>query len=312
MAGQSTNTNSKPFSSLARIASDMLSKSLAPSTKNFYNSVSQKFSSFASSVGQPWLPSSVPLLVSFIAHQVSSNPSISPSSLATTLSAISYFHKLSNFSDPTSSFLVRKIIQGISKSRPTFDQRVPITIPILSDLVRLAPSYTISHYQAKLASAMFSLMFHAFLRIGEVTSSPHNIQFHQLQVLPSGAALTFLSFKHSQGKPFTLHIPTSSLPTCPIPILLSYLSLRGNTPGPLFCYPDSNPISQSHFRSLLHNGLVISGFPSIHITPHSFRIGGATYAATKGYSSQQIKLMGRWSSSAVDKYIRVSSFSAHY
>ena len=45
----------------------------------------------------------------------------------------------------------------------------------------------------------------------------------------------------------------------------------------------------------------------LHITPHSFRIGAATFAATQGYTAQQIQAMGRWKSSAFQRYVRVSS-----
>ena len=39
---------------------------------------------------------------------------------------------------------------------------------------------------------------------------------------------------------------------------------------------------------------------------HSFRIGAASEAARLGYSDAQIRLMGRWWSDAVRRYIRLS------
>jgi hypothetical protein len=38
---------------------------------------------------------------------------------------------------------------------------------------------------------------------------------------------------------------------------------------------------------------------------HSFRIGAATHAASRGYSDQDIQIMGRWHSDAFKKYIRI-------
>ena len=40
---------------------------------------------------------------------------------------------------------------------------------------------------------------------------------------------------------------------------------------------------------------------------HSFRIGAASWAAAKGFSDSQIRLLGRWKSNAFLKYIRTPS-----
>ena len=38
---------------------------------------------------------------------------------------------------------------------------------------------------------------------------------------------------------------------------------------------------------------------------HSFRIGAATTAATRGFTDRQIQTMGRWKSAAFKRYIRI-------
>ena len=40
---------------------------------------------------------------------------------------------------------------------------------------------------------------------------------------------------------------------------------------------------------------------------HSFRIGAASWASAKGFSDSQIRLLGRWQSSAFLRYIRTPS-----
>jgi hypothetical protein len=56
--------------------------------------------------------------------------------------------------------------------------------------------------------------------------------------------------------------------------------------------------------------LARAGLASVQITPHSFRIGAATLAAAQGKSSEQIRVMGRWKTTAYSRYIRLSSTSA--
>ena len=49
------------------------------------------------------------------------------------------------------------------------DMRLPITLPVLKQLLDALPFVTYSFDQQQLFSAMFLLAFHAFLRIGEIT-----------------------------------------------------------------------------------------------------------------------------------------------
>jgi len=206
---------------LVAVAGALLSSALAPATKTVYNRIWDKFGLFADSLHQIKLPASVALVCLYIAHMASSNVLPKPSSLATTLSALSYFHKITGFPDPTSNFLIRKLLQGLSKSNPSSDNRLPITLPILHKLISISDKISTSPYETFLVSAMFSLMFHAFLRIGEVTSSPHNVQFSQLSI-SNQITLQFNSFIHHMGPPFSLQIPRSqSSPYCLVQ-LMSY------------------------------------------------------------------------------------------
>lgn len=291
------------------VASDLLRLSLAPASRLLYYKTWKKFSTYAFSLSTIPLPASPSLVVAFLVHLISSHSSPSPSSLLSTLSAIAYFHKLSSLPDPTSSFLVRKLVQGFSRSNPAADSRLPITPTVLRAIILATPRATSSSYESALFQAMFTLMFFALLRIGEVTPSPHNLNFNQVTISPTSVSITFTSFKHSKGLPFTLHLPSSPHLICPVKLLSQFLTFRSILPGPLFSYQDQTPVSVSRFRFVLKSVLTLSGHSHLRITPHSFRIGGATYAATLGLSPTHIKSIGRWSSSAADRYVRIQSFS---
>ena len=116
--------------------------------------------------------------------------------------------------------------------------------------------------------------------------------------------LSLCQYKHSvPGQPFVAYIYPENI-RCPVQLILSYVSLRGHSPGPLFCWPDGKAISRTFFIAQLNAALKFNNLDSSLYKGHSFRIGVASCAATKGFSDSQICLLGRWKSNAFLRYIR--------
>lgn len=290
-------------------ASFLVSSAVAPSTASQYRTYWLRYLHFCKSFPGIYLPPSLPsTLALFITSLVSSSNPLSSSSVTSIVSALSYQFKLFSFPDPTSSFVIRKILSGLTKANPSVDSRLPMTPSILLSIISTSRRVASSPFEQSLFPALFSLMFHALLRLGEVTDSPHNLQFSNLSLTQNALSLTFTSFKHSLGHPVTITIQASTSPACPVRLIHAYLSLRGNAQGPLFILNQS-PINPSFLRSFLRSSLSLAGLSSLRITPHSFRIGAATYAASMGYTSEQIKTLGRWRSAAFKKYIRIQSIT---
>ena len=86
-------------------------------------------------------------------------------------------YKNDEVADPT-AFVVRKLLQGASKLRPSVDSRAPITTYILYLLVRSAHNFTHCYYHNMLIPAMYRFAFHAILRIGEIAVSSANQRKH--------------------------------------------------------------------------------------------------------------------------------------
>ena len=233
---------------------------------------------------------------------------VSGSSIQSKLSAISYSHKIRDDPDPTTHFLVSKVMMGIRKVAPSLDTRLPITFNILSSIVQSIPSVGWSHFWSVLFRAMITLSFHAFLRPGEITHSPNNLMFSDVTINQDLLSITFRKFKHHVGDPVTIEIPAGDPVTCPIKNLRAYLHLRGPRPGPLFCDSGLSPISYTHYNNFVGSVRAYLQLPRT-ITPHSARIGAATHAAAKGVPEVLIKQMGRWRSNAFAKYIRISTIS---
>lgn len=296
--------------------------SLQPSSIPTYKRAWKLFNQFYHSVFHQAfcaLPISPPVLALFIAYLFDSH--YAPSTVNTYISALGYSHKLMGFSDPSKIFYVSQMLKGYSKVGFRLDSRLPITVPILDQLVSAATSLQGSLYQISQFRAMCSLAFYAFLRIGEITLVPRHgsnppLQLYQLTKLlnPTGALVgfkvMFQNFKHNYNqRPFSVVISRQHH-SCPVELLCNYLAMRGTRPGPLFMTGDGLPISRATFSNQLSLAIQLCGLSPSRYKGHSFRIGAASHAADQGFSDAQIRLLGRWKSNAFHKYIRLPSLSS--
>ena len=240
------------------------------------------------------------------------------------LSAISYVHKLTGLRDPTKSFLIQKLLTALSRQR-TADVRLPVTKPVLHQLVRSLVFTNSSAWQRSLFGTMFLVAFYGLFRLGElVTKSTHLgssvVQYHSLTFLtcnanglPHTAKISISEYKHNPSKrPFNILIAREDSPSlCPVTALLEYTRLRGDRPGPLFCNADFSSVSFHQFNTELQRCLIYCGLDNRRFKSHSFRIGGACHAADKGFSDAQIRALGRWKSDAFKVYLRSEIITAN-
>ena len=134
-----------------------------------------------------------------------------PSTVTTYISALGYSHKLSGYPDPSKVFFIMQMLKGYGKLGARLDSRLPITLPILHRILEAASSFSSSKYQICQFQAMCSIAFHAFLRVGEMTSTtglgPRPLQIHQVVQLVNDSntivslKIVFEDFKHSYNQP---------------------------------------------------------------------------------------------------------------
>ena len=282
--------------------------SLAPSSRVLYAKSVMRLQRVALSLAAPqtWFPASALLICIFIAHLLDAG--LAPATVYSTLSAVSFFHKLFSFPDPTTDFIVKRMMIGGLKLNPSVDDRLPISLSMLHMLCDSCVHVTVSSFSADMLRSMYLLMFHGFLRVGEVTKSHNNIALSQMSLAVQSVTITFHHAKHLVGPPISVSIPASGGSYCPVSNVLRYLAARGTTPGPLFCSVDLEPVTTSMFNGWLDRSLRHCSLASLSIKSHSFRIGAATHSASLGFTDIQIQKMGRWKSNAFRKYIRISSF----
>ena len=202
------------------------------------------------------------------------------------------------------------MLKGYNKIGSRLDTHLPITLPILRQIMCAAPSVATTPYECVMFRAMCATAFFAFLRIGEITATSQNsetLHLNQLGKLTDNSGtvisyeLTFQDFQHHYNQLSTVNN------TCPVQALLDYISVRGTTAGSLFQTFDGSPVLGSVFSDLLSLAVRHCGLDPTKYKGHSFRIGAASHAAGRGSSDSQIRLLGHWKSNAFRNYIRVPS-----
>ena len=157
------------------------------------------------------------------------------------MSAIGYVHKLKAVPDPTSSSLILELLQACHKQQKSFDPRMPIVKPMLECLIITLVHTGTDHYRQHLFQAMFALAFFAFLRIGEITIRGKDRQKNQIRMQTRHFKLKFISYKHSQGQPFSLSVEAQGQGPRPVQAMQAYLQVQGDRPGPPFQYVTAMP-----------------------------------------------------------------------
>ena len=236
----------------------------------------------------------------------------SPSTVKSYISGISYFCKLHNLQDPTQSFLLRKILVGLSRKYLRTDDRKPITPDILSSLLRLLPAICKSPYESKLFSAMFTTAFFGYFRMGELVQNTVLDPGHAIQVEyvtyheHSDTVQIFL--KHSktdqEGKGTIITLSSTQRPPCPVHTMRSFICLRPKIPGAFFCPESRKPVTRYQVTSVFNMALDKLGLDTRVYKTHSFRIGVAYSTWAMGTSKLDIAQRGRWKSHCMFNYIR--------
>lgn len=310
------------ISQLELKAVQLIVHSLAPSSQQVYVRALKAYALFHLSHfhNSQFLPISAHALILFLTDM--HNRGFASSTIHTTFGSLSFFNKLLGVHHSDQSFLIKKLLAGLQRgSQPSFT-RLPIHISLLHRMIDHILSTDCLPYSSLLLRSMFLLAFHALLRVGEFTVRNPSLAHATLQLADISfiheqhSTVLQVTLRHFKGnidlQPFRLVIPSSSVSAyCPVITLKSYLSIRGNYPGPLFLDDKGCPVSRHAFSTSLRNILTSLGITSSDYKPHSFRIGAATTACSLGIPDNLIQRMGRWKSDAFKRYIRLPQLSSH-
>ena len=289
----------------------ILHAALAPSTLHTYNSAFRSYSTFCVQVNLPYFPLSEQVLIYFVSSLYNR---LAYKSIKIYLSAIQYFSIMSGSdiqiaSMPRLFYALRGIrrIQGNSFTRPL---RSPITLAHLRRLF----TYAHHHFNVRdclMLKAAFTMAYFGLLRSAEYTSSTtstyHPNTTLMLNNITFSQDMSFVSvnLRSSKTDPFRVGCIVRICRThnvfCPVAALHHYIGIHSNPNGPLFIFTNGNLLTRRSVSVILHQC-----FPGVTMDTHSFRIGGASAAASAGVSDSVIQILGRWSSDTYRRYLRLS------
>lgn len=208
------------------------------------------------------------------------------------------------------------MLEGVRRSKNNKDTRLPISEGMLQRIITHLPLICLSSYEVNLYSAAFCLAFYGLLRIGEITfggnyQSDHVLGLSSLKFVSNEKEVSLLvtvpySKNDQYGNSASIRIPETKSSTCPVAHMRSFLAMRPQCKGPLFCHYSGAPLTRYQFSAILSKVINIVGDKSVKgkFRSHSFRIGRASDLFDKGFSIDDIKIMGRWKSDAYKSYIR--------
>ena len=111
----------------------LLGASLAERTWATYGRAVERFLQFRQAAGlEPNWPAPTNHIAAFIASL--SLEGLAPSSISTHTSAVAFVHKMQGWPDPTDSFCIRKLKEGIRRGGQKADSRRPISFELLGRL----------------------------------------------------------------------------------------------------------------------------------------------------------------------------------
>ena len=257
----------------------------------------------------PTLPSTAYNVALYVTHLAKSK--LRSTTIRSHLSAIAFYHKINGFPNPSSSFLINKLLSSYNKRDGPSLVRKPITAHVLHRLLSALDSSGYSRRDRKLYRAVFTIMYHAALRASEVcvsSQASHTLQRSQMELISSTSGdavkIHFRSYKHSKGHPCPLVVYPSGKTGCAVRAYKSYLGRSHLDDGPAFQVGNDTPLTRPLLAKLLHSLLKLINLNPAHYNTHSFRIGKATDMAKQGFSYSQIAMLGRWKSNAFLKYIK--------
>lgn len=212
-------------------------------------------------------------------------------------------------------YRLQQAIRAIELTAEPPKQKLPITIDILDRVRHLVPV----DYDGRMFLAAMCLGFYGCLRCAEFTVKNSHISSKNLCISDisflelNGTDVMKVHVKRSKtdhfNKGFDIYISCTCPHACAYCSMCAYLDrvkcVACPSESPLFLFENRKVLTKSAFVKRLHSLLDQLGIDTNMYSGHSLRTGSATTAAAAGLADWEIKMMGRWSSQAYLKYIRL-------
>ena len=208
-------------------------------------------------------------------------------------------------------------IEDRAGSKPT---RLPITLDMLKLLKHELNDLKESNTFKRMTWAIACLMFFGAFRVHEILSRKpdsfdpdftclyEDIQIHSIGGIKTVQILLKSPKENRVGNKVIVDVYENGSQCCPVTALekLQARGPRSKEGKPAFMLESGKAYTGALLNSTLKKCLGKHVAPEKgHITSHSFRSGLASMLGNLGFSDEDVKAMGRWSSSAFETYMRL-------
>ena len=288
----------------------------ALSTKKAYSCHKKKYIEFCLRCGYNPVPVSSVNLYRYVAYLART---LKPSSISKYLNIVRLMHLEAGLENPlVNNWGLDTILKGIKRVKGAeVIRKMPITPQILLKIQSILELQVIEDavFWAACLVAFFGLLRKSNLfppSAGGHDPSKHLSRDHFV-FRPWGIELLVNWSKNNQYRERTVSIPLVNLPghkLCPVTAVkwAFNLTISASTRGPAFVVNSKKglkPLLYSCFVNKLKRSLSKIGLDSKQFSSHSFRRGGASWAAQIGLSGEMIQMMGDWHSDAYLLYMCV-------
>ncbi|KAL5463980.1 hypothetical protein EMCRGX_G032933 [Ephydatia muelleri] len=290
----------------------LLHRAVAPSTPTTYGAGIRKYYAFCTQFNLNPLPGSkhtINLFAAYLSQVLQANTT------QVYLAAITHLHLTRGFSspahnNPTLNLAIRGMqrSQGPAHLRP---KRLPLTIGMLEQLLRLLNSDPLSNHDKLMLKAALTIGFFGFLRVSEYTLTTRgrfDPRLHptrrDVTWVKEGLHFLIKKSKTDQtGRGTIISMGYTHRASCPVMALRAYFQNCTAPPkAALFHFHTGRPLTSRAMRAILKDLLLRGGYNTSKYNTHSLRIGAATAAAQAGLPPSTIQRLGRWSSTAYTTY----------
>jgi hypothetical protein len=255
-------------------------------------------------------------------HWLAAERNLKSGTISCYLAGIRQLHISKGLPEPEiRSDIINLILKGLKNkenklNRNKTTQRKPITKETMALLKRRIRAWNTSTANRRLLWAVATNLFHGAFRIGELLCGKSSEFDPDFELTTEDIATTDKSIQFKlkapkedrKGKSTIVDVFATEGPFCPFRAFKKWKEVNGHWPAhqPAFRWDDGRPLTQNQFRKIM--GERLEGFvenPEDIFCTHSFRIGVASMLGELGYSDNDIKAVGRWSSRAFEEYLRL-------
>jgi hypothetical protein len=304
-----------------------LREHLKDTTRRDYSLIVARFFNWVIEVGLPLaLPIPRVVIMLWAAYRADS---VGAARISCDISAINAWMRHLGYPDVARSPLTRNLMRGIQRvhgGRTT--HRIGASPEVVRALINAEPTNTQRGHCFRMA---YVLAFAGLMRSAEYTTAcsfrPHAkrcLRLRHITFVPNWRAPRLLRVivpfgktdPFGQGRLVVVPSTTWGPGLNPLQIMRDAILFRyGSSQAVrqalasgrdwLLALSPTRALSYAIFRLHLASSLRRLNLDAIGITPHSFRIGGATFLHRAGMSRQDIMRVGGWSSDAIEQYIRL-------